>query len=170
MTTSETTPTIVPDFGDEESDRKIAFVCSKGSLDMAYPALVMASGALEQGIETHIFFTFWGMDMINKKTMGNLHFSPVGNPATHMPAALAPLPGMQAMATKQMKKTLEDLKIPDVPSFLEHLSDMGCKMWACQMSVDMFSLTEDSMYDRLDGILNVADFIEIIDGAQTMLI
>ncbi len=170
MTTSETTPTIVPDFGDEESDRKIAFVCSKGSLDMAYPALVMASGALEHGIETHIFFTFWGMDMINKKTMGNLHFSPVGNPATHMPAALAPLPGMQAMATKQMKKTLEELEIPDVPSFLEHLSDMGCKMWACQMSVVMFSLTEDDMFDQLDGILNVTDFIEIIDGAQTMLI
>jgi peroxiredoxin family protein len=170
MTTTDTTPTIVPDFGDDDSDRKIAFVCSKGSLDMAYPALVMASGALEQGIETHIFFTFWGMDMINKKTMGNLHFSPVGNPATHMPSALAPLPGMQAMATKQMKKMLEELDIPDVPSFLGHLSDMGCNMWACQMSVDMFNLTEEDMYDDLDGILNVSDFIEIIEGAQTMFI
>ena len=161
---------IVPDFGDDDETRKIAFVCSKGSLDMAYPALVMASGALEQGVETHIFFTFWGMDMINKKTMGNLQFSPVGNPATHMPAALAPIPGMQAMATKQMKKKLEDLEIPDVPSFLQHLSDMGCQMWACKMSVDMFDLDEDDMYDDLNGILNVTDFIEIIDGAQTMLI
>jgi peroxiredoxin family protein len=161
---------IVPDFGDDDETRKIAFVCSKGSLDMAYPALVMASGALEQGVETHIFFTFWGMDMINKKTMGNLQFSPVGNPATHMPAALAPIPGMQAMATKQMKKKLEELEIPDVPSFLQHLSDMGCQMWACKMSVDMFDLDEDDMYDDLNGILNVTDFIEIIDGAQTMLI
>jgi peroxiredoxin family protein len=169
MTTAEST-SIVPDFGDDDPERKIAFVCSKGSLDMAYPALVMASGALEQGVEAHIFFTFWGMDMINKKTMGNLHFSPVGNPATHMPAALAPLPGMQAMATKQMMKKLEELEIPDVPSFLEHLSDMGCHLWACKMSVDMFDLEEDDMIDYLDGILNVTDFIEIIDGAQTMLI
>ncbi|MEN8041047.1 MAG: DsrE/DsrF/DrsH-like family protein [Actinomycetota bacterium] len=168
--TTDQSASIVPDFGDDDDDRKIAFVCSKGSLDMAYPALVMASGALEQGVEAHIFFTFWGMDMINKKTMGNLHFSPVGNPATHMPAALAPLPGMQAMATKQMKAKLEELEIPDVPSFLQHLSDMGCKMWACKMSVDMFNLEEDDMYDDLDGILNVTDFIEIIDGAQTMLI
>jgi peroxiredoxin family protein len=74
------------------------------------------------------------------------------------------------MATKQMKKKLEDLEIPDVPSFLQHLSDMGCHMWACKMSVDMFDLDEDDMYDDLDGILNVTDFIEIIDGAQTMLI
>ena len=161
---------MVPDFGDDDAARKLAFVCSKGSLDMAYPALIMASGALEQGIDTHIFFTFWGMDMINKATMGHLHFSPVGNPATHMPAALAPLPGMQAIATMKMKKTLEDLNVPDVPAFLEHLSDMGAHLWACKMSVDMFDLDEDDMTPLLDGVLNVADFIELIDGAQTMLV
>jgi peroxiredoxin family protein len=161
---------IVPDFGDDDADRKIAFVCSKGSLDMAYPALIMASGALEHGIETHIFFTFWGMDMINKKTMGNLKFTPVGNPATHMPAALAPFPGMTTMATKQMNKQLTELDIPDIPTFLEHLQDMGCHLWACKMSVDMFSLTEDGMIDGLDGILNVSDFIELIDGGQTMFV
>lgn len=168
--TTETTNTIIPDFGEDYQNRKLAFVCSKGSLDMAYPALIMASGALEQGIETHIFFTFWGMDMINKETMSHLHFSPVGNPATHMPAALAPLPGMQAIATRRMKKSLEELKVPDVPAFLEHLADMGCHLWACKMSVDMFDLEEDDMTPLLEGILNVSEFIDIIDGAQTMLV
>jgi peroxiredoxin family protein len=170
MTDVMTEPQLVPDFGDDDEERKIAFVCSKGSLDMAYPALIMASGALEQGVETHIFFTFWGMDMINKKTMGDLKFSPVGNPATHMPAALAPLPGMTTMATRSMHKQLEELDIPDVPTFLTHLADMGCHLWACKMSVDMFDLTEESMIDELEGILNVSDFIEIIEGAQTMFI
>jgi peroxiredoxin family protein len=165
----ETVAAVVPDFGDDE-DRKIAFVCSKGTLDMAYPALIMANGALEQGVETHIFFTFWGMDMINKKTMGNLKFTPVGNTATHMPMALTPLPGVTTMATKKMKKQMEDLEIPDVPTFLQHLTDMGCHLWACKMSVDMFDLDEDGMIDELDGILNVSDFIEIIDGAQTMFV
>ncbi|MFO7700300.1 MAG: DsrE/DsrF/DrsH-like family protein [Acidimicrobiia bacterium] len=170
MTSVETSPSIIPDFGDESEDRKIAFVCSKGTLDMAYPALIMASGALEQGVETHIFFTFWGMDMINKKTMGNLKFTPVGNTATHMPMALTPLPGMTTMATSRLRKQMEALDIPDVPSFLEHLSDMGCHLWACKLSVDMFDLTEADMIDQLDGVLNVADFIEIIEGAQTMFI
>jgi len=169
MTQTEETVTVVPDFGDDE-ERKIAFVCSKGTLDMAYPALIMANGALEQGVETHIFFTFWGMDMINKKTMGNLKFTPVGNTATHMPMALTPLPGVTTMATKKMKKQMEDLDIPDVPTFLRHLTDMGCHLWACKMSVDMFDLDEDGMIDELDGILNVSDFIELIDGAQTMFI
>jgi len=170
MTTTQTSPAIVPDFGDDAEQRKIAFVCSKGTLDMAYPALIMASGALEQGVETHIFFTFWGMDMINKKTMSNLKFTPVGNTATHMPMALTPLPGMTTMATHRMRKQMEDLQIPDIPTFLQHLSDMGCHLWACKLSVDMFDLTEEAMIDELDGVLNVSDFMEIIDGAQTMFI
>ncbi len=170
MTTTEAAPTIVPDFGDDADDRKIAFVCSKGTLDMAYPALIMASGALEHGIETHIFFTFWGMDIINKKTMGNLKFTPVGNTATHMPMAITPLPGVTTMATRQLRKQMENLEIPDIPTFLSHLSDMGCHLWACKLSVDMFGLDEDELTDDLDGVLNVTDFMEIIEGAQTMFI
>ena len=65
---------------------------------------------------------------------------------------------------------MDELQIPDVPTFLSHLSDMGCHLWACKMSVDMFDLDEDDMTDDLDGVLNVGDFIEIIDGAQTMFI
>ena len=174
MTTTETAPAIIPDFGDDAEERKIAFVCSKGTLDMAYPALIMASGALEQGVETHIFFTFWGMDMINKKTSGDLKFTPVGNTVAtrqgHMPMIFTAFPGVASIATNQMKKQMDELNIPDVPTFLEHLSDMGCHLWACKMSVDMFQLDEGDMIEELDGVLNVSDFIEIIDGAQTMFI
>ena len=174
MTATDTAPAIVPDFGDDAEERKIAFVCSKGTLDMAYPALIMASGALEQGVETHIFFTFWGMDMINKETTGQLKFTPVGNTTAtrqaHMPMIFTAFPGVASLATHQMKKSLDELDIPDVPTFLEHLSDMGCHLWACKMSVDMFELDEDDMIDELNGVLNVGDFIELIDGAQTMFI
>ena len=83
MTSTETSPAIIPDFGDEAEDRTIAFICSKGNLDMAYPALIMANGALSEGVETHIFFTFWGMDMINKDTVDDLQFTMLGNTAMH---------------------------------------------------------------------------------------
>ena len=49
-----------------EDTRKMAFICSKGNLDMAYPALVMGWAALGNGIDVTIFFTFWGLDMIRK--------------------------------------------------------------------------------------------------------
>jgi peroxiredoxin family protein len=60
---------------------------------MAYPGLVLANAALGEGVETHLFFTFWGFDIINKETMGHLKFTPVGNPATHMPTMLMGFPG-----------------------------------------------------------------------------
>ena len=66
-------------------DRKLSIICSKGSLDMAYPGLVLANAALMEGIDVTLFFTFWGMDIVSKKTMKNLKTTPVGNPAMHMP-------------------------------------------------------------------------------------
>jgi hypothetical protein len=73
MTSPGTTPAIVPNFDiDAAPGRKLAVICSKASLDMAYPGLILANAALGEGVETHVFFTFWGFDLINKKTMGDL--------------------------------------------------------------------------------------------------
>ena len=116
MTTSQEAPSVIPDFGDDDTDRKICFIASKGTLDMVYPSLVMANAALGEGIETHIFFTFWGMYIITKKHMDDLQFTWLGNAAMHppgkkmhMPQGLAGLPGMTGMATKMMKKQIADL-------------------------------------------------------------
>jgi peroxiredoxin family protein len=169
MTTTMTAP--VPSFEDEESGgRKLAIICSKGSLDMAYPGLVLANAALGEGIETHLFFTFWGFDIINKKTMDSLKFTPVGNPATHMPPSLMGLPGMTAFATHMMKKQIEGIDIPEVPEFMDMIRDAGGHMWACRMSADMMHVTEDDLYDGVEGIISATDFIELSEGAQTLFI
>ena len=169
MTTDQST-NIVPDFGDDDEERKIAFVCSKGSLDMAYPGLILAYAALEEGVECHIFFTFWGFEMINKETMNDLKFSAVGNPATHMPTWLSGLPGMQGMATKMMKKQIDAIEIPEVPEMIDMVSDMGGHLWACRMSADMQHLTEDDLYENVEGIISAAEFIGLSEGAQTIFI
>lgn len=161
----------IPSFDDEEAGgRKLVIICSKGSLDMAYPGLVLANAALGEGIETHLFFTFWGFDIINKKTLDHLQFSPVGNPATHMPTALMGLPGMQAFATHMMKKQIEGLDIPAVPEFLDLITDAGGHLWACRMSADMMDLDEDDLHDQVEGIISASDFMEISQGAQTLFI
>jgi peroxiredoxin family protein len=177
MTTTEAAPAIVPDFGDDETDRKIVFICSKGNLDMAYPALIMANGALTEGVEVEIFFTFWGMDMINKGTMNNLQFTMLGNTAMHMPGStkhipqgLGGLPGMTGYATKMLKKQIGEMDVPEVPEFLEMLHDMGARLWACKMSVDMMGLEKDDMIPQVEDIINVAEFIEMSDGAQVIFV
>ncbi len=162
---------VIPSFGDDEdSDRKLAIICSKGNLDMAYPGLILGNAALGEGVETHLFFTFWGFDMITKSRMGDLKFTPVGNTATHMPMGLTPMPGMTGMATKQMRKTLEDLDIPPVPEFLEQIVAAGGHLWACRLSADMNKLTDADLYDGVEGIISASDFIEMTEGAQLLFI
>ena len=177
MTATMEGTTPVPSFDDEETGRKICFICSKGNLDMAYPALIMANGALGEGIETHLFFTFWGMDLINKATQDHLKFTAVGNTAMHMgkgsasiPQLAAGLPGMQAVATKMLKGKIAGLDIPEVPEFMELLHDMGATYWACKLSVDMAELTKDDLIDSVEGIINVTEFIELSEGAQIIFI
>ena len=169
MTVTETQP-LVPSFGRTQTDRTLAIICSKGNLDMAYPALILANAALGEGVETHVFFTFWGFDMINKKTMGDLKFTMLGNTATHMPQGIGGLPGMTAMATHQLKKSIADLGVPEVPEFLQQIVDSGGHLWACRMSADMNHLTEEDLYDEVEGIISASDFIEKTEGAQLLFI
>ncbi|MGA5302516.1 DsrE/DsrF/DrsH-like family protein [Nucisporomicrobium flavum] len=168
--TTGTTPALVPDFDDEAAGRKLAIICSKGNLDMAYPALVLANAALGEGVETHLFFTFWGFDMIIKARMGDLKFTMLGNTATHLPQGLGGLPGMTAMATHRMKKQIADLGVPEVPEFLDQIVASGGHLWACRMSADMMHLTREELYDGVEDIINAADFIEKTTEAQLLFI
>jgi peroxiredoxin family protein len=178
MTTIDTHPAIVPNFDEETgAGRKLAIICSKGNLDMAYPGLVLANAALGEGVETHMFFTFWGFDMITKSRMDNLQFSPAGNAAmhlpigdAHLPQALAPLPGMTAMATRRLKKSIAELGVPEVPEFLDQIVAAGGHLWACRMSADMNHLVESDLRDDVEGIISASDFIDKTEGAQLLFI
>jgi peroxiredoxin family protein len=108
--------------------------------------------------------------MINKKTMGHLKFTPVGNPATHMPTLLMGLPGMTAFATHMMKKQIEGIDIPDVPEFMQMISDAGGHLWACRMSADMMHIDETDLYEKVEAIISAGDFMELSQGAQIIFI
>jgi peroxiredoxin family protein len=162
---------IVPSFDDDvETGRKLAIICSKGTLDMAYPGLILANAALGEGVETHLFFTFWGFDLINPDTMHDLKFTMLGNTATHMPQGLGGLPGMTALATSRLRKSIAEVGVPDVPDFLEQIIASGGHLWACRLSAEMNHLTESDLYDGVEAIISASDFIEMTDGAQLLFI
>jgi peroxiredoxin family protein len=170
-TTSAVAPAIVPSFDDaDQQGRTLAIICSKGSLDMAYPGLIIANAALGEGVETHLFFTFWGFDIITKNTMSDLKMTMLGNPATHLPQGLGGLPGMTALATSRLRKAISLLDVPDVPEFLDQIVDSGGHLWACQMSADMNHLTPEDLYEGVEGIISASDFIDKTNGAQLLFI
>ena len=154
----------------EEKQRKLAIICSKGSLDMAYPGMVLANAALMSGIEVHMFFTFWGLDMINNRKMDNLKITPLGNPAMGMPNLVSVLPGITAMATSMMKKEIEKLDFPPVREFLQMIVDAGGHLYGCKMSMDMMKLIKDDLFPGVETVLGAMEFMELSDGAQIIFI
>jgi peroxiredoxin family protein len=145
---------------------KVSIIISKGSLEGIYPGLIMANGARMEGIEANVFFTFFGMEAINKKHYEHLKVATVGNPGLHIPTMLGGLPGMSAFVTAQMEKQIAKLDIPPVPEFITLLADSGAKLYACKASVDMFGLTKDDFIEELEGIITVGDFYGLAAGGQ----
>ena len=152
--------------------KKMLFILSKATIENVYAAFVMANGARMEGIDSEIFFTFFGLEAIQKKKLEHLKVATVGNPAMHIPTMIGGLPGMEAFATKMMKKEMEKLDMPPVSEFIEILSDSGCQLWACKLAVDMFHLKEEDLIDELDGILTIGDFYNRAneDGTQILFI
>ena len=154
----------------EDKERKLAIICSKGSLDMAYPGLVLANAARMMGIECDLFFTFWGMDVITKGKVDNLKVVPVGNPAMHMPQMVGGFPGMTDLATNMMKKEIEKLDMPPIGEFVEMVHDAGAGVFACQMAAEMMHLEKDDLVEEVDDIIGAMEFLERAEGAQILFI
>jgi peroxiredoxin family protein len=186
MTTTETDAPIVPDFSGADcplpaqaaTRRKLVIICSKGNLDMAYPGLILGNAALGEGIETHLFFTFWGLDMVTRGRMDDLKFNPLGNTAMHLvqapklpiPALAGAIPGMTGMATKMMRRQIADLEVPTVPDLLEQIVEMGGHLWACRMSFDMMNLNEADLFEGVEAVISATDFMEISENAQIIFV
>jgi len=166
----------------EEKNRHIAFICSKGDIDMAYPALIMGWAALGNGIDVTIFFTFWGLDLVTEKRCDKLEIAPVsltsmklsmmGLPTGNwgIPNILGIIPGMTAFASWFLKKEIKKQGVPTVREYIEMLSDGGAKMYGCKMSVDMFNLKKEDFLPQVDDIVTAGDFMDMTEGAQIVFI
>lgn len=161
---------------DKKPLEKVCIICAKGTLEDVYATLVMANGAVMEGIETNIFFTFFGLDAITKKYMKNLKTATLGNPAMRMPGGLpfpsllGVLPGVEAGVSAMMRGQMAQLEIPTVPEFLEMITAGGGQIFACKLAMDMFKLNISDLSDEVSAVLTVGEFYEKCDGDRTQII
>ena len=130
---------------------RMAIIASQGTLDTAYPPLILASTAAAMEMETAIFFTFYGLYILHKQRGANLKVPPLANPAMPMPVPniIGVLPGMTAMATMMMKSWMGKVKVPSCPELLEMCMESGVRIIACQMTMDVMGIKNQ---DLIDGI------------------
>jgi peroxiredoxin family protein len=137
----------------DEAARKVAIIASKGTLDWAYPPLILATTAAASGMDASIFFTFYGLNIIHKDFERKLKVSPVGNPAMPMPVPMPTLvtglPGMGPMATQMMKSMFRKKNVVGIGELLESAQELGVRLVACQMTMDVFGYRQE---DFLEGV------------------
>lgn len=150
--------------------KKIAIIASKGTLDGAYPPFLLASTAAALGFEAKIFFTFYGLQLLNKEL--SLKVSPLGNPAMPMPipvpSIVQVIPGLEWFATWMMKRKLKKKGVASVEDLREICIESGVELIACQMTVDLFDFKSE---DFIDGISRggAATFLEFASEADITL-
>ncbi|MBL7847308.1 MAG: DsrE/DsrF/DrsH-like family protein [Cyclobacteriaceae bacterium] len=168
VTESKPAPTIK----NEKKLKRVLVICSKGKLEDVYAALVLANGALMEGIEAKMFFTFFGLEAITKKKADHLHTATVGNPAfmPGMPTMLGGLPGFEAFASYMMMKEMDKLDMPHVTEFLQMIEAGGGEIYACKLAADMFHLKKDDFLPEVKDIITVGDMYALADGEGTQII
>ena len=135
------------------SQNKMTIIASKGSLDMAYPPLILATTAAAMDFDVTIFFTFYGLDIIKKGYADKLKVAPIGNPAMPMPVPIptlvGSLPGMEAIATAMMKSMFKKHGVATISQLLDLAKESGVKLIACQMTMDVMGVKQS---DIIDGV------------------
>lgn len=153
-----------------ETQSKLCIILSKGTLDMAYPAFMLAQTAAAMGTEVHVFFTFWGLQAMDRRHIEKLQVSPVGNPGMPMPQIVAVLPGMTAMATKMMKGRIAKAHIPPLYEMVRSCKEVGVQLHACSTTMEVLGITREQLIPEIDDVVGAASFLAMADGGQTIFI
>jgi peroxiredoxin family protein len=145
----------------DEPTKRLAIIAGHGTLDAAYPPLILATAAAAMDMEVAIFFTFFGLEIIKKGKIDKLKVAPIANPAmpVPMPNIVGMLPGMTAAATAMMNSWMKKAKVSKLSELLDMAKEMGVRLIGCQMTMDVMGIKKDDLIDGLE-IGGAATFLE----------
>lgn len=163
---------------------RLAIIATKGTMDMAYPPLILASTAAALGWEASIFFTFYGLELVKKDL--DLKVSPLGNPAMPMKMPFGPdwlkridmpipnalvsnIPGFESMATKMMEQTVKSKGVASIRELRELCVEAGVRFVACQMTVDLFNYRQDEFMPEIEDWIGATSYLAEAQKADVCL-
>lgn len=145
----------------EPQASRIAIIAGHGTLDAAYPPMILATAALALDMEAGVFFTFYGLEILKKGKADHLQVAPIANPAMPVPVPniIGMLPGMTAMATGMMNGWMKKANVAKLSELLALAIDGGVHMFACQMSMDVMGIKKSDLIDGVE-VAGAASFLE----------
>ncbi len=154
----------------DDDQKKMSIIATKGTLDMAYPPLILASTAAAFGYDVTVFHTFWGLEILHEERSKDLKLSSVGNPNMPVPNVVGAIPGMDRVTTRMMQKRIEDNDTASIEELLETSLDMGVEFQACQMTIELMDYDEDDFYDGVTTGVGAATALEDMADADIQLL
>jgi peroxiredoxin family protein len=156
--------------GADDDGRKMTIVATQGTLDMAYPPLILASTAAAFDWEVVVFHTFWGLDILHEDNSKNLGVSAVGNPNMSVPNALAAVPGMDRVATRMLERRIDENNTATIAELVDLSLDQGVELQACQMTIDLMDYDEDAFYDGVTTGVGAATALQHMAESDIQLL
>ncbi len=155
----------------DDGPQKMVIIATKGTLDMAYPPLILASTAAAFGYDVTVFHTFWGLEILHEENSKDLRLSSVGNPNMPVPNVIGALPGMDRMTTRMMQNKIADNDVASVEELIETSIASGVDLQACQMTIDLLGYDEDDFYDGVTtGVGAASAFQDMVDADIQLLV
>ena len=150
--------------------KRIALVASKGTLDQAYPPLILATTAASLGWEVGIYFTFYGLDILHRDRHDRLKVASLANPAgpVQVPNIIGAIPGATSLATKTMKKWMGNSGMPDIPEFIEMAQGLGVTFFACATTMGVMGVDDSDLIDGCE-IAGAAAFLDFAAEADVQM-
>ncbi|MCB1865224.1 MAG: DsrE/DsrF/DrsH-like family protein [Chromatiales bacterium] len=162
----------------------MTIIATKGTLDMAYPPLILASTAAALGWEVSIFCTFYGLSLLKRDL--DLKVTPLGNPAMPMKLPVGPawlrnrelniptsvmavLPGFEKAAGAMFRKGLAAKGVASLEELRELSIEAGVRFVACQMTVDLFGWSRGEFIDEVADWIGAASFLPVALTADVNL-
>ena len=146
--------------------KRLAIISTHGSLDAAYPPLILATAAVAMDMEAAIFFTFYGLEILKKGNADKLKVAPIANPAMPQPVPgisvpniLGVLPGMTAVATGMMNSWMKKANVAKLSELMEMAVEFDVRMIGCQMTMDVMGIKKEDLIDGIE-IGGAATFLE----------
>lgn len=155
---------------EQDEPPKMAIIATKGTLDMAYPPLILSSTAAAFGYEVTVFHTFWGLDILHEEKSKSLKLSSIGNPNIPVPNVIGALPGMDRVMTRFMERQIEQNDTASIEELLETALDMGVELQACQMTMDLLDYDEADFYAGVTTGVGAATAIQDMAESDIQLL
>ncbi|MCX7682322.1 MAG: DsrE/DsrF/DrsH-like family protein [Anaerolineae bacterium] len=155
------------------AENKATIVVFSGDMDKVFAAFIIATGCAAAGMDTTLFFTFWGLNAIKKgepikaksllgKMMGIMNRGGIErlNPSRFSFGGIGRI---------LFNKMMRDKKVASLPELRQTAIDLGVHLLACKMSMDVLEITRDDLIPEVEDIVGVATFVKEAANSKIQL-